>query len=63
MKNWKFLIAVAAVFVRSPAQAGAQSDDEGLREAEARESEMDRKLMEAEAPHGRGSAPDCRDNE
>lgn len=47
MKNWKFLIAVAAVFFLA-GPSWAQSDDEGLREAEARESEMDRKLMEAE---------------
>ncbi len=47
MKMWKVLLSVLAIsLIASPSIA--QTDDEALPEAEAREAEMDRKLREAE---------------
>jgi S1-C subfamily serine protease len=47
MKMWKVVLPVAAVLLLA-GQAVAQTDEERMREAEAKEAEMDRKLMEAE---------------
>lgn len=47
MKMWKVLLSVVAMsLIASPSIA--QTGDEAMREAEAREAEMDRKLKEAE---------------
>ncbi len=48
MKTWK-LIVPAAAFLLLAGQAAAQSNDERLRETEARELEMEEKLRAAEA--------------
>ncbi|MCP4299351.1 MAG: PDZ domain-containing protein [Gammaproteobacteria bacterium] len=47
MKMWKVVLPVVAVLLLA-GQAVAQVEEERMREAEAREAEMDRQLMEAE---------------
>ncbi len=47
MKMWKVVLPVAALLLLA-GQAVAQSDQERLREAEAREVEMERRMVEAE---------------
>ena len=47
MKTWKVLVP-AAIILLLAGQAAAQSEDERLREAEAREAEIERRMVEAE---------------
>ncbi len=48
MQMWKIIVPMAAVLLLSTQALAQTADENGLRQAETREAEMDRQLMEAE---------------